>query len=117
MQVRQEVVPYISANRADPNFQMAISAGIGIEHLHFLGAAPIAYSSYDHYLQLMSLPATYMGEPEIYAARLKYQRQIHVTIAGTPMPNPATAETDTLHLFYDGASRHYDSLLLQTVAP
>lgn len=42
-----------------------------------------------------------MGEPEVVAARLKYLREIHITIAGTPMPDPLTAETDTMHLFYD----------------
>ena len=95
---------------------MAISAGISLEHLHILGSTPQLYTSYDHYLQLMSLPSTYMGELEVVTARLKYQREINITIAGTPMPNPATAETDTTHLFYDGASRHYDSLLLQDSA-
>lgn len=93
IQVRQDVVQYLSGSRAHPNFQMAISAGIGLEHIYILGAAPVLYPSYDHYLQIMSPPSTYMREPEIVAARLKYERQIEVTVAGTPMPNPQTADS------------------------
>ncbi|CAN0482926.1 unnamed protein product, partial [Laminaria digitata] len=78
LQVRRDVVQYLSDNRARASFQMAISAGTSLEHLHILGSTPQLYTSYDHYLQLISFPSTYMGEPEVVAARLKYQREIHI---------------------------------------
>ena len=111
-QIRQEIVQYLDANRHIHTFQAAITSGIGIENLPILGEPPCLYQSYDHYLELMSNPATYMGHPEIIAAQLKYGRTVHVSFAGSPLPIVPIAYTDIIHLLFNPISKHYDSLTI-----
>ena len=59
LQIRSEIVQYLSAHRNNPSFH--ISDGINLEHLIVHGEPPRSYSSYDEYLRLMSNPFTYMG--------------------------------------------------------
>ncbi|CAN0541944.1 unnamed protein product, partial [Laminaria digitata] len=65
-QMRREIVQYLDANRHIDTFQTAITSGIG--------------QSYNHYLHLMSNPATLMGQPEILAAQLKYGKSTFVLL-------------------------------------
>lgn len=60
----------------------------------------------------MSNPAAYMGQPEILAAQLKYDRLVHVTLTGSPLPDIDTASANTIHLLFNPMSKHYDSLIL-----
>ena len=60
----------------------------------------------------MSNPTTYMGQPEILAAQLKYGEEIHVSFNNSSFPNIRIAHTETLHLLFNPLSRHYDSLMI-----
>ena len=72
------------------------------------------------YLQLMSSPTTYMGQPETLAAQLKHGEEIHVSFTNSCLPNIQIAHTGTIHLLFNPLSRHYDALMItfpQTIPP
>ena len=61
----------------------------------------------------MPNPTTYMGQPEILAAQLKYGEEIHVSFTNSPLPNIQIAHTETIHLLFNPLSRNYDSLMIR----
>jgi len=115
-QVRSEVLQYMSDNRNDPDFQNAISSGIASEYLHILGQSPTFYSSYDHYLQIMSHPRAYLGQPEILAASRRYNIPINVSLSQSQLPNPTNSDLSSIQLLYNEHSMHYSSCVL-TLSP
>ncbi len=110
LQVRQQVVQYMSDNRHHD--QLGINEGINMEYLYDSRMSPSTYHSYDDYLIRMSSPHAYMGEPEIAAARAVYGKQIHVHLADSTLPAPEFATTDEIHLRFTAPSRHYDTYQL-----
>ena len=60
----------------------------------------------------MSDPSTYMGQPEITGAKLKYDQVIHISFTGSPLPHPLTANTHNICLLYKTNAYHHNSLSL-----
>lgn len=112
LQVRSEVLHYMSHNRNDPDMQNAISPGIASEYLHILGEPLRLYSSYDDYLQIMSHPSAYLGEPEISAAMRRYNIPINVSLSQSQLPQPTHTDPSSIQLLYNAHSRHYSSCVL-----
>lgn len=108
--IRSQVVQYILNNRQ--NNDLHIYDGIQRELLYGAGLMPFQYSSYDDYIEKMSLPNTYMGQPEITAANYLYNLSIVVHFNQTTLPPPQHALLHELHLRFTTASRHYDTFLI-----
>ena len=116
-QVRSEILQYMNNNRNDPNFHNANSPGINKEYLYILGESPTHYTSYDDYLQIMSHPRAYLGEPEIFAAMRKYDLPINVAFSQSQLPNPPDADPSSIQLLYDPQSKHFSSCVLTPLPP
>lgn len=112
VQVRSEVLQYMSQNRNHPDFQHAVMTGVNTEYLNIHGTNPLQYTSYDNYLDIMSHTSTYIGEPEIEAARRRYNIPINVSLSHQQIPNPANADPSAIHLLYNPSARHYSSCIL-----
>lgn len=111
LQIREQVVQYISQNRDDSDL-LRTYEGIGIEVLYASGLQPSTYNSYDDYLARMSLPYTYMGQPELTAVSAIFGKEIHVHFDHSTLPPPDFATTQDIHLRYTQLSRHYDTFKL-----
>ncbi|CAM9954249.1 unnamed protein product, partial [Laminaria digitata] len=105
-QIRNEVVQYLHQHRDNQDFN--ISTGIGIEHIYALGQPPSIYTSYNDYLQAMSSSTSYMGQPEIIAAGLLYDKNIELIFAGAALPNIEDVNPNIIYLLYDANAQHYD---------
>ena len=101
--------------RQNPNLH--IYNGIQSELLYSAGSYPFHFYSYDDYVAKMSLPATYMGQPEITAAIEIYDMPIHVHLNNSTLPLPQHALQNELHLKFTPTSRHYETFILKTPAP
>ena len=88
-------------NRSNPHLERAILTGINSEYLHILGENPRQYTSYDDYLDIMSHPRAYLGEPEIFAAQNRYNVPINTSLSSNDLPNPTNADPSAIQLLYN----------------
>lgn len=111
LQARRQIVQYLRNNR--DNNDLHIYDGIGTELLHCLDLQPTTYTSYDDYLQKMSMPGTYIGQPEITAAISVFGCPISVHFHYSTLPHPHLFDPNELYLKLDADARHYDTFIVQ----
>ncbi|CAM9650676.1 unnamed protein product [Pylaiella littoralis] len=114
LQARHQIVLYLAHNSQDVNLH--IHDGINTELLYCSDSPPSTYSSYGDYLSRMSMPTTYMGQPEITAAIAVYGTPFIPHFQSSTLPHPAIANLNELHLRFTPASRHYDTFTLSNPA-
>ena len=73
---------------------------------------PSTYTSYDEYLTKMSMPTTFMGQPEILAAMQIYGHNIHVHFSNDTLPDPRQVTGNDLYLKFNVQAKHYDTFVL-----
>lgn len=106
---------YISNNKQ--NQDLHIYDGIGTELLYRSGHPPSQYTSYDDYVARMSMPNTYMGQPEITAANNLYNISIQVHFDQSSVPLPQHTQPNQLHVRFNPVNRHYDTILIPNPPP
>ena len=110
LQVRQNVVQHLSNHRNVHDYH--IYDGIGTELMFSMAFPPSTYTSYDEYLTKMSMPTTFMGQPEILAAMQIYGHNIHVHFSNDTLPDPRQVTGNDLYLKFNVQAKHYDTFVL-----
>lgn len=112
LQVRQLIVTHLADHRDVHDYH--INDGIGKELLLSMHFHPSVYTSYDDYLQKMSMPTTFVcgsaGDPGGHANFRP--RKIHVHLSTDTLPDPSHADDTHLDIKFNANSKHYDTFVL-----